>query len=338
MKKAVRNLFIILITFCVSIVYLFGCQKADNSTDGPNIMDLPNQETGMQISLDEYKKRVENIFTSSTAFHTTTYTTELASQYGYTVGEKYITKSFWKDGACYDKDGRLIWLYSNGYILEILNETSKYPINFDEEHREDYLTIYMPTVNQISDYLDFFLGLSYEEFNRSTFDENQQKYTYVNDLWTDGEGNLSDITWEFKFTQNTITIREIYKEVTLEYIYIMKDVEEVNITERIGFQDGFAFLERNDEYILIAAPVVDNLYLPQLYNGKQYKINFMALRCGRESIFVPNTVKGFVLGINEYNWIYVQKIFFAGTNDEWKVLEGVEYIRISNELITSDVK
>ena len=62
MKKAVRNLFIILITFCVSIVYLFGCQKADNSTDGPNIMDLPNQETGMQISLDEYKKRVENIF------------------------------------------------------------------------------------------------------------------------------------------------------------------------------------------------------------------------------------------------------------------------------------
>lgn len=35
---------------------------------------------------------------------------------------------------------------------------------------------------------------------------------------------------------------------------------------------------------------------------------------------------------------YVQKIFFAGTNDEWKALEGVEYIRISNELITSDVK
>ena len=95
MRKAVRNLFIILITFCVSIVYLFGCQKVDDSTDGSNMIDLPNQEIGMQVSLDEYKKKVENIFTSSTTFHTTTYTTEFASQYGITVGEKYITKSFW---------------------------------------------------------------------------------------------------------------------------------------------------------------------------------------------------------------------------------------------------
>ena len=327
-----------ILALCISIIGLCGCNKIDDSNSSSNIIDLPNQEVGIQVSLEEYKETVEKIFANSIELNMMVYTTEQASTEGLTVGKKYITKSFWKDGACYDENGRLIWLYSNGYILEILNETRKYPINFDEANNADYLTIYMPTVNQVSDDLDFFLGLYYEEFNKATFDENQQIYTYVNDHWTDIDGNLSDIRWEFKFTEHSVTVRMIRKDITQERIYIMKSSDEIKVTEKVIFQDGFTFIERNDEYILIATPVVDNLYLPQFCNGKPYKVNFMALKCGRTSIFIPNTIKGFVLGINEYNWIYVQKILFAGTNDEWQSLKGVKYIKVRDELITTDTK
>ena len=336
--KKIFAIMIAVIT-CFSIIELCGCNKMDDSNSSSNIIDLPNQEVGIQVSLEEYKETVEKIFANAIALDMTVYTTEqAASTVGLTVGKKYITKSFWKDGACYDENGRLIWLYSNGYILEILNETRKYPINFNEANNADYLTIYIPTVNQVSDNLDFFLRLYYEEFNRATFDENRQIYTYINDRWTDVEGNLSDIRWEFKFTEHSVTIRTIRKGITQERIYIMKSSDEIKVTEKVIFQDGFTFIERNDEYILIATPVVDNLYLPQFCNGKPYKVNFEALRCGGTSIFIPNTIKGFVLGINEHNRIYVQKIFFAGTNDEWQSLEGVEYIKIRDELITTDAK
>ena len=69
-------------------------------------------------------------------------------------------------------------------------------------------------------------------------------------------------------------------------------------------------------------------------NGKTYKVNFKALKCAKKSIIIPNTIRGVVLGISEYNQVYVRKIFFAGTSNEWNALEGVGYIRMQDELIT----
>ena len=96
-----------ILALCISIIGLCGCNKIDDSNSSSNIIDLPNQEVGIQVSLEEYKETVEKIFANSIELNMMVYTTEQASTEGLTVGKKYITKSFWKDGSCYDENGRI---------------------------------------------------------------------------------------------------------------------------------------------------------------------------------------------------------------------------------------